>query len=380
MEAASVTGPAKNLLGFCRWSRSQEALELGVPFAIELATYVRPGSGPEQNKFVEAARADGVPMHLIHESGRFDRSVLPRLREIAGQISPDLIQTHNVKSHFLCKASGLNRKYPWLAFQHGYTDTDFKMALYNQLDRWSLRSARRVVTVCQAFAKNLPPLGVRPENVRVLHNSISAPPAVPAADVAALRQKFGIEPDEAVILTIGRFSAEKGHADLVEALAHLARTHPAARWKALWVGTGPAQPLLEQLAAKHGVSGRIVFAGFQSPVTPFFAAAGIVAVPSHSEGSPNVVLEAMAARVPIAATAAGGTPEIIAHESTGLLSPIKDPAAFSVSLSRLLSDPALGIRLAIAAAERARLHFSPEAYRRSLIEIYGELLCSARIS
>src|SRR6185295_16624779 len=130
-------------------------------------------------------------------------------RELANSVSPDIIQTHNVKSHFLCKLSKLDRRAPWLAFQHGYTDTDFKMAVYNQLDRWSLRSAQRVVTVCQAFTGKLRKFGVKPQRIRVLHNSVTAPAVVDPVDVEALRAKFGIAPAETIILTVGRFSEEK---------------------------------------------------------------------------------------------------------------------------------------------------------------------------
>ena len=313
---------------------------------------------------------------MIPEKGRFDRSVIPRIKEIVELVHPDVLQTHNVKSHFLLKLSGLNRQRPWLAFQHGYTDTDFKMAVYNQLDRWSLRSACRVVTVCRAFTRYLLSYGVSSDRIRVLHNSVTAPAASNLEDIAALRAKFGIAPSEKILLTVGRFSKEKGHADLVEALAHLLRLRPDSDWKALWVGSGPAQPALEQLAESRGVAGRIVFAGFQSAVTPFYAASAIVVVPSHSEGSPNVVLEAMAARVPIASTTAGGVPEIVADRETAMLSPVRDPRAIADSLAALLADPSLCARLSDAAAERARLAFSPEAYRRNLIEIYTGALAA----
>ena len=71
------------------------------------------------------------------------------------QRSPDVIVTHQVKSHFLMNISRLWQKYPWVAFNHGYTTTDRKMLLYNRLDRWSLPKADRVVTVCDAFARGL---------------------------------------------------------------------------------------------------------------------------------------------------------------------------------------------------------------------------------
>ena len=96
------------------------------------------------------------------------------LRRIVEQRAPNIVQTHNVKSHFLMRQSGLWRRQPWVAFHHGYTTTDLKMRVYNQLDRWSLRAAHCIITVSHAFARELARAGVPPERICVLHNSVSA--------------------------------------------------------------------------------------------------------------------------------------------------------------------------------------------------------------
>jgi glycosyltransferase involved in cell wall biosynthesis len=367
MEANWVTGPAKNLIGFCKWAHSPAASAASLRFSI--ATFGREPYNDSDNGFVQAARAAGIDIYVIMERRRFDRAVYPQLEAIVADVAPQIVQTHNVKSHFLFKSSGLRKGTAWLAFQHGYQDTDLKLHLYNQLDRWTLRSADRVVSVCEAFAPRLVAYGVRRERIRVLHNSATTPVAVPPGIKVALRDALGIGASDAIILTIGRMSGEKGHADLLEALRLLPASVPP--WRAVLAGDGPERERLVSLARRLGIADRVVFAGFRSDVQSLYSVATVFALPSHSEGSSNVILEAMAARVPIAATAVGGNPEIVTDEETALLSEGRDPQGLARSLTRLLTDPMLVARLTAAAHSRCMSRFSPEQYRQTLLEIYS---------
>ena len=131
IEAYSMTGPAKNLIEFATLAR-----ELDVETTI--ATYIR---GQESNIFIETARASGVRVHVLRERGLADRAVIKDLAGLVSRESPDVIQTHAVKSHFLARLAGLPKLAPWVAFHHGYTWPTMRARAYNQLDRWSLRGA-----------------------------------------------------------------------------------------------------------------------------------------------------------------------------------------------------------------------------------------------
>ena len=178
MEADFVTGPAKNLIEFAQRARETDR-ELPV-VELSVAAYRR-GSEPE-SAFVQAARQADITVDIINERGRFDRSVIEQVRRIAAARDPDIIQTHNVKSHFFLRWSGLWHERAWLAFHHGYTAEDFKMRCYNAVNRWSLRAPRHVVTVCGPFVEQLVGQGVPRESISVLHNSIQPfPPVSPDA-------------------------------------------------------------------------------------------------------------------------------------------------------------------------------------------------------
>jgi glycosyltransferase involved in cell wall biosynthesis len=371
MEAASVTGPAKNLLGFCRWLQTVEGARTGLRIAI--ATFDRNARTHEKDSFVAAARAMDVNTHVIHERFRFDPGVVPQLRRIADRERPDIIQTHNGKSHLLIKSlPDLRSGRLWFAFEHGQVHTDAKLKLLNQLDRVSLRSAARVISVCKAFAPRLITYGVRPERIRVLHNAALPAAPVTTEERAALRARLGIGAAERVVLTIGRLSWEKGHADLVNALGRAPSL--AQQCRLLVVGIGPERGSLERLCRALGAADRVIFAGFQRDVTPFLAIADAFVLPSHTEGSSNVLLEAMMSRVPIVATRAGGNPEIVLDEETGLLVPVANPQALAKAIARVLQDRELAARFAAFGYERAAREFSLQRYRSRLLGYYEEAL------
>ena len=375
MEATTVTGPAKLLIEFCGRARALAEAEPGAPrVETSIVTFQR-GDPAAPNRFVEAARAAGVEVDVINERFRFDPGVVAQLRRVFARRAPDIVETHMIKSHFLVRLAGLAPRRPWVAFHHGYTTTDMKMRLYNRINRLTLPSATRVATVCGAFARQLESAGVKPERIFVRHSSVAAAEARAGDDAArGLRARLGVAEGERVILSVGRLSREKGHADLLRALSRLAETDPALKFKAVVVGDGPERAALEAEAASLGLKERVIFAGHADDVRPFYAAADASALPSHSEGSPLALLEAMAAGLPVVATAVGGVPEVAADGETALLVPARDPRAFAAALSRVLSDDALARALAADASVRVASDFSPEARARALVEFYSGLV------
>jgi glycosyltransferase involved in cell wall biosynthesis len=372
-----VNGAAKTLLNFCDTLRETPGES---PIQIAIATFHRgviPGGKPA-NAFVEAVESRGIRAIVIPERYRFDPQSLRILRNIVRQENPDLIQTNNVKSHAILRMAGLHRDYPWLAFHHGYTAPDFKMKLYNQLDRWSLPAASCVVAVCGPFRDQLTAMGVPSSRIRVLHNSAAVLGEIPAALSDNMKRQFALPSDGTKILvSIGRLSYEKGHADLLHALQLLQAARTDLRWKLLLVGSGPEESNLQNLAARLGLQSQVIFTSHQSNVLPFYKIADAMILPSHTEGSPHVVLEAMSAGVPIVATAVGGVPEILTHDETALLVPPRNAEAMSAAIGRLVESPGLARSLAAKAKQVLMLHFSHESYRRSLLGIYDELLESA---
>jgi glycosyltransferase involved in cell wall biosynthesis len=373
MEAGSVTGPAKNLIAFGQWTRTPEGAASGIELSV--ATYVRQGSGAGRG-FLAAAQSAGLSTWEIPERGRFDRRAAAELARIVVEVDPHIVQTHNSKSHLFLKLSKSRLLRPWIAFQHGYQSTDLKLHLYNQVDRFTFPAADVVVSVCKAFTQRLLRYGVAPDRLRVLHNSAEPKPRAAEERLRALRAQLGVADAEAVILTIGRMSREKGHADLIKALHAMPPTRRP--WRLVLVGEGPERRNLERLVERRGMADRVVFAGYRTDINEFYGIAKLLALPSHSEGSSNVILEAMAASVPIVATAVGGTPEILGHEVTALLAAGGDQSALGQAIARFLNDESLANSLSSAALADLGSRFSPAVYRARLLEIYRGALTARR--
>jgi glycosyltransferase involved in cell wall biosynthesis len=377
VEATNVNAVAKLVLDFYR-SASELSPARSDFLAIEgsIVTFDRTTAGADEpNDFILAVRAAGIELDVIPERRRFDLSVIPALKAVADSRGPAIIVTNSVKSHFLIWRSRLWKKYPWVAFHHGYTTTDRKMRLYNRFDRFSLPKADLIVTVCAAFARELTTMARVPaDKIRVRHNSIRPAPRPASEEVRALRERLGIANDHRVILSIGRMSKEKAHADLIEAFKQLGAANPDLNCTLVIVGDGPEREKLAATAQTSGIAGRVVFAGQVRDVQPFYAMADVFVLSSHSEGSPNVLLEAMASRVPVVATSVGGVPEMVENEKSALLVPAKDTTALAAGITRILRDSNLGLCLAEDAAAILGKNHAPEQYVDALIKIYDEAI------
>jgi len=373
MEAYTVTGPAKNLLRFCRMAQAGAAEKCD----ISIVTFLRrdeTGQGAS-NQFIDEARASRVRVDIVTERGAYDTRVMDQLRKLFQKHAPDVIQTHSVKSHALARLTRPD-KGRWIAFHHGYTATDFKMRVYNQLDRWSLPAADRVVTVCEPFAEQLTRIGVKRDRIRVLTNAIESHDRTALTNGASGRRDWNLSEHARVLLVIGRLSREKGHTYLIQAAHLLRQKRPELDFQILLVGDGPERPSLEAQVSSFGLQDRVRFTGHLHDPSPMYALADMFVLPSLSEGSPNVLLEAMTAEVPIVATAVGGVPEMVESGRSALLTPPANAAALADSIAKLMDDPPLAKSLKEKARIDVQERHSPEAYYSALTQIYRELLNS----
>ncbi|HEY1220766.1 MAG: glycosyltransferase [Bryobacteraceae bacterium] len=362
LEAAAIDGVAKPILEFAREAvrlrREKTALE------VSLAVFSRRGEPAEH--FIRAVQECGVPLTVIRERHVFDFGVIPQLHSVVRSCQPDVIWTNGVKTHFLVRFSGLNKGCGWTAFHHGYTTTTFKTKLYNQLNRWSLRAADRVLTVCAAFAAELERNCAARERIRVQDLPFRPFPAISPDRAVRLRRELGLGEDTRVLVTIGRLSKEKGHADLIRAIARLRDRAPDLPCCLLVVGSGREEARLTRLCGKLGLEGAVRLVGYQEDVRPYLALADVFVLSSHSEGSPNVLLEAMAAEIPVVATSVGGVPEMMENEKHALLVPDRDVPALAGAIERVLRDSQLRGRLTSAGSEVVNRH-APETCFRSMV-------------
>ncbi len=179
-------------------------------------------------------------------------------------------------------------------------------------------------------------------------------------------------PYPAVVLSVARMVPDKDPANLIRAFALVAADFPRAQ---LWlVGEGPLLPAIRQMAQESLPPDSFRFMPAQADLRPLFRQAGLLVLSSRTEALPNVVLEAMAAGLPVAATAVGGVPEMVRPDRTGWLAPPRDPAALAAALGRLLANPEKRQAFGLAARQLVLEKFSLDAMVSRHQEVFQELL------
>ncbi len=236
--------------------------------------------------------------------------------------------------------------------------------------RWLLR-ADRLLCLSESIRQEAIACGFRPDQAVLAPNGVDVDrfaPAAPAARAAA-RAALGLGDDTFTLLFVGRLVERKGVDVLLRALA---ATHTARRGRLLVVGDGTERARLEALARELAIDGAVQWAGEQTELLPFYAAADAFVFPSRREGLPNALLEAMACGLASVATRIGGCVDVVAEDS-GVLVPADDVAALAAELDRLATDPAHRARLATAGRRRVVEAFSFAVTGARLQRIYAEV-------
>ena len=227
---------------------------------------------------------------------------------------------------------------PYVVKVHG-SDLNVKaeQALIRPQIRHALRGAQGVVAVSQALADKAVAMGVDPARVHVLYNGVE-PNLFTPGPLSDARTKLALPQDERILLYVGNLKDTKGCLDLLEAFPRVLATHPDANL--LFVGSGPAREALLQRAAALGCAARVRLVGAVEhfALGDWFRAADLLCLPSHNEGVPNVVLEAMACGTPVVATRVGGIPEVL-PEHAGILVDAHDRIGLEGALVDALGKP-----------------------------------------
>jgi len=240
----------------------------------------------------------------------------------------------------------------------------FKAPFQILLGLITARAADRVLAPSAATAGEIR-RDYRVERVGVVPNVTGGLPVEAAAGA--------LEGEPGYLLFVGRLRIRKGVEVLLAALAELRRSFPSAVLRI--AGGGEHGPALERRAAELGLGDAVVFLGScDGPrVRRLLAGAAALVVPSIYEGMPLVVLEAMAAGVPVVASAVSGIPEVVVDGETGWLVPPESPAALAAALGEALADPAEAARRGAAASQRILTRFTNASYASAMSRLCTRL-------
>ncbi len=230
----------------------------------------------------------------------------------------------------------------------------------------AFRFCDAVVCNSEAAAGKLADSGLSRAKIRVIGNALLP---------EAFAETEPLVPRRAGTLRVGmvaRMNAgHKNHLEFLRAMARLRSAFPAAEF--LLAGDGPLRPELEAEARALGMADRVLFLGDRRDVAAVLASIDVTVVPSDSESLSNVVLESMAAGVPVIATRVGGNPELV-NDNHGILVPPRDVEALANATEQLLNNPARRAELGTNSRRFARDNFSAESISNKYEELYSALL------
>jgi len=208
---------------------------------------------------------------------------------------------------------------------------------------------------------------VSPAKVRVIYNAVDVDHFLIPADRKAMFPQVKSF-CKLIAVVANMYSPIKGHAAVISAAVKVCREYSNAVF--VLIGDGRERATLERQVKQADLENNILFLGSRDDVPNILACCDLSVLGSESEGFPNSVLEAMAAALPVVATAVGGVPEIIENEVSGLVVGPRDSIALSAAILRLLKDDELCQRMAKAARERVLTRFSFARLSDSLKDLY----------
>ena len=208
--------------------------------------------------------------------------------------------------------------------------------LVASLTRFTLRHADRTTTVSDDLRNTAIRLGAPAARTRAILNGCDTSVFYPC-DRDQARQALSLAPTAEIVVYVGRLDIRKGLVELIEAMAQLRHTRPAAH--CYLVGDGPDKPILTAAIARHNLAAQMTLVPScpTQAVAQWMAAADLVTLPSYREGCPNVVLEALAAGRPVVATNVGGIPELM-DDTCGRLIPDHDAPGLAQALEEVLAQ------------------------------------------
>lgn len=300
-------------------------------------------------------REAGVPVHAV----RWKAGV--SLAALAGAVAeavkgPSLLHAHDAHAVTIAGVAGLLTGSPYLATRR----VDFHL---RRPALW--RRAARIIAISEAVKRVLVADGVAPERIVRVHSGIDLE-EVRRTRSGNIRQELGLPLDAPLAVAVGALVEHKDHAMLVEAAAALRERKPDLHWAI--AGEGHLRGALERQISAQALGDRVHLLGHVPEPLRLIGAAQVFVMSSKEEGLGTSVLDAMALDVAIAATAAGGIPEML-DPGAGLLSAPGDSPALAASVARILDDADLRAGL-IRRAQNHVEHFSATAMAEGVLAVY----------
>lgn len=354
-------GPERQMLGLAR-SLRRDFRTIFFAFsesgrAQPFLTQARSQGFSAQSLDYDTPNLPGMVTELVHRVTKFGVSVLC---------------CHGYKANLVGVLAARRTHVPVIAVARGWTAENLKVKSYEALDRFTLRRAWRVVCVCGCQSRQLAALGIRAPQTVVIHNAVQTERFSTRQSVYRKQLQSLLPKRTLLVGAAGRLVREKGFHDLVRVADVMTRLD--SRIGFILFGEGPEKAELQADIHRSRLTEHFALAGFRADLDSILPCLDVFVHPSYREGLPNVVLEACAAGVPVIASTAGGTREILRHDWNGLLFSPGQCHELRKHLSYLAHSTATRRILSARAKEHVETHFSFARQSEQYTNLFRELM------
>ncbi len=297
----------------------------------------------------------GIPVIALGREPGFQPSLALRIARLIKSNHVDVVHCHHYSPYVYGLMAAMLSNVELVFTEHGRlsdSEPSRKRRLVNPL--FSLLPGR-LCSVSADLKQHMVTEGFPRRRVQVVYNGIEPGPRPTLGERHAAREALGVPRGAFVVGTVGRLDPVKNLRLFLEAHTLLLARHPASR--AVIVGDGPERAALEATAAELGITPSVVFTGYRQDVRALMPAFDVYLNCSSYEGVSLTILEAMAAALAVVATSAGGNPEVVVHQETGLLTASR-AHDIAEALSALALDGRRRRRMGDAGRWRVIRHFS----------------------
>ncbi|MBD3868857.1 MAG: glycosyltransferase family 4 protein [Acidobacteria bacterium] len=364
IDSYRIGGPGKTIINSARFIDESK-------FGLEVASFAPPDEG--LNEFGQAVRSAGIRYHGLLETRGFDRSQVRSLRDVLAEGRFDILHCHGYKPDFLgylaCRKESQIRL---MTTHHGWIENSTRQRLFVHAGLALTRKMDGTVCVASHLMDRLPARVRASWRTTLIHNALVLEDYVPSGRRAGIRNELGIASNATLIGVVGRLSLEKGCLEALEAFGELHGRVPEVHLA--FIGEGPLEGELRARLDASQFRDKVHFTGHQAPVQPWLEALDLLLSPSRTEGLSNVLLEALAFRLPVVATRVGGNGEIIQDQVSGLLVEPLRPDLLAAGMERIVTGPEVAKEMARAGNRTVREAFGFETRMRKMEAFYEQVL------
>lgn len=338
-------------------------LEESVRLGINIVVACRTGAA-----FAQRCQDEGWPYYPLSFKNSFDLATAWAIKKICQNEAIDLVHVHSAKSQGVAVlAATLGNSTPLILSRR----VDFPIR-QNRMTRWKYNHPKvvKIISVSHAIDNIVRSSVLHPERCVTVHSGVDPDRFV--ASTGYLRKTFKVPADTLLIGNTSALADHKDYPTFVEAAKVFKQT--GIRAKFLIIGDGSLREAVRQDIARHQLEEDVLMTGFLENLDEVLPELDFFLMTSKTEGLGTSVLDAFSCRVPVVATRAGGIPEMVVHEQTGLLAEVGDANTLAAHLNTLVNNPGLVQQLTEAAHRHLLRHFTKARMAQKTVEVYRSVL------